>query len=387
MLARREAELSLNPNIRFMNIALAEEFTTRSVEAVRGHRRTATYKALVESYREEILRRDDSIQEADVSVEEEHDPFSEYFTNLESPPDDEDHFESHLLYNICKDTSASSREEIRTRLGLYLRRIFTKSVQQRPPRRHRARVVRNETRRQARRREYADTQLMWTRNRKRCINSILSGTVCSIEPDQRIMEPYWRTIFTQDSHAQPVLRDIGRQEDLSQLWRPVSVIEVQRSKLPLSTAAGPDGFTARLLRSMRFEVQVMLYNLILWCGRLPECLSSSRTIFIPKKNDAGDPGDFRPITIASVIVRSLHRILAARMSSAINIDERQRGFRSVYGCLDNIFQLDLILRQHRSTFQQMYMASVDVSKAFDSVSHQAIVAVLESFGVPQDLVR
>ena len=43
----------------------------------------------------------------------------------------------------------------------------------------------------------------------------------------------------------------------------------------------------------------------------------ARTIFIPKKPDAVEPADFRPVTISSALARLFHRILAKRIDSAV----------------------------------------------------------------------
>lgn len=120
----------------------------------------------------------------------------------------------------------------------------------------------------------------------------------------------------------------------------------------------------------------------MWCEELPEDLLLSRTIFLPKKKDANVPGDFRPITIPPVLVRGLHKILAKRLEDALDIDPRQRAFRSMDGCADNIFLLDTLLRYHRKQYKSLYIASIDVSKAFDAVTHPAIENTLTSLGVP-----
>lgn len=73
------------------------------------------------------------------------------------------------------------------------------------------------------------------------------------------------------------------------------------------------------------------------------------------------------------------------MDRLLDIDVRQRGFRSSDGYSDNIFLLDTLLRVHRKRFRPLYMASLDVSKAFDSVSHPAIVAALANVGVPEPI--
>lgn len=75
------------------------------------------------------------------------------------------------------------------------------------------------------------------------------------------------------------------------------------------------------------------------------------------------------------------------MDSLLDIDIRQRGFRSSDDCSDNIFLLDSLLRVHRRKFRSLYMASLDVSKAFDSVSHPAITATLTEIGVPDPMIR
>lgn len=157
--------------------------------------------------------------------------------------------------------------------------------------------------------------------------------------------------------------------------------------MPKTSAAGPDGVSARLFRSIPAPVLVRIYNIIMWCEALPEDFLRSRTVFVPKKKEAQEPGDYRPITIPPVLVRGLHKILARRMDRLLNIDVRQRGFRSSDGCSDNIFLLDTLLRIHRRKFRSLYMASLDVNKAIDSVSHPAIVAALTEIGVPEPMIR
>lgn len=71
----------------------------------------------------------------------------------------------------------------------------------------------------------------------------------------------------------------------------------------------------------------------------------------------------------------------------LDIDPRQRAFRSTDGCADNTFLLDTLLRYHRKNFRSLYMASLDISKAFDSVSHSAIMETLKGVGVPSPMIE
>ena len=86
----------------------------------------------------------------------------------------------------------------------------------------------------------------------------------------------------------------------------------------------------------------LFFNLILAIGGFPEDILASRTIFIPKKNNAEDPSDFRPITIGSVVVRHLHKIIASRLIDAGVIDERQRSLED--GCVENTSIIETIIK-------------------------------------------
>lgn len=108
-------------------------------------------------------------------------------------------------------------------------------------------------------------------------------------------------------------------------------------------------------------------------------------MFIPKSQNPINPGDFRPITISSVILRCLYKILAKRFDQLIELDSRQRAFRRMDGCASIIYLLDLALRYHQ--LRPIFVAILDIAKAFDFVSHPCIEAVLLHKGVPKTFVN
>ncbi|CAL7932839.1 unnamed protein product [Xylocopa violacea] len=79
-------------------------------------------------------------------------------------------------------------------------------------------------------------------------------------------------------------------------------------------------------------------------------------------------------------------VLSTRLMHSIDLDKRQKAFVPVDGCAENTFLFDMLLRHHRQTFKPLYLASVDIRKAFDSVTHQAILDALVSRGVPGPMV-
>ena len=93
------------------------------------------------------------------------------------------------------------------------------------------------------------------------------------------------------------------------------------------------------------------------------------TALIPKVDNPRTPSDFRPITITSVLMRGLHKILAKRISRNIPIDVRQKGFKEEEGAGANILILKDLIRQAKEQPQTTYFCFIDFSKAFDSISH------------------
>lgn len=385
LLARKEAELaSRNTPPRFMNQELLRFFPQRTLEAIKGRRKREDYKTLVTTLQTQMQAVEGDTESNSGDSDEGASLDTTILEYLESLPPlrGVGDFRADQLQRIVTEARTAGKEATLQRLTLYLGEIFPRT----PGGRYRGGrgVPHGDVgRREARRRAYALTQERWKKNRKNCITSILDDLGEVEQPPRDIMEPYWATILRAHSDASP---GGTRTPEIGGVWAPIGSEDLRCGRLPPSTAAGPDGISARLLRSVPPGVLVRIYNLLMWCGRLPENLLKSRTIFLPKKKDAKEPGDFRPITIPSVLVRGLHKILAKRLEQALNIDQRQRAFRNTDGCADNIFLLDTILRYHRGGCKSVYVASLDVSKAFDSVSHPAIINTLRSMGLPSPMI-
>ena len=98
------------------------------------------------------------------------------------------------------------------------------------------------------------------------------------------------------------------------------------------------------------------------------------------------PSSYRPISIASISLRHFHRILAQRLEKLSLVDVRQRAFRCADGVAENIFVLDALLREARSSCRGLCLASLDLSKAFDTVTHDSITFVMRGAGLDRRFV-
>lgn len=380
LMAQKEAELVIHGPPRFMNQELLKFFPARSLESIKGQRKRQDYKNRVAEFLNVAQSQPtpplDSIEEAEPLEE----AILEYLESLPRPRTQD--FQAIKIHRIAIEARASGRSATLNKLVLYLREVFPPPTQLRGNPKTQKKIMRNK--RSLRKYEFATTQSLWRKDRRRCVSNILDNLDGAQQPPRNLMEPYWSEIMGASCNKSPHL---VRTPIINEIWTPVSESELKWGRMTPSTAAGPDGVSARLFRSVPGHIVLRIYNLLMWCKRLPEDLLGSRTIFLPKKAGATMPGDFRPITIPSVIIRGLHKILAKRLNMALQIDTRQRGFRNTDGCADNIFLLDTMLQYHRRQFRSLYLAALDVSKAFDSVSHPAIEEVLRSMGVPKPMLE
>lgn len=412
MLAREEAK-AVHLGVRFINQHLEPLFVNRTLDAIKGKRRNAAYRGLVLEFVADLRRQatTNSPVAADAPVElprgngEPLGPVPHDYPgvlraaiiNHVGVVDwSQLGYEGPRLRNIAERACAG--EDIEEALVAWLHLIFPIARRGQPATHshavngstHRAKP---KNRRQARKEEYGRVQALYKRDQRSCCEMILHN---KNKAEQGLPVPvgdfqsYWRGLFETPSRPiedpQP-----PRAEDLQHhgVWLPFSEEEVSRNTVKKGTAAGPDGISVGQWNAVPAPITTLFYNLILFCGKIPEELTTSRTVFLPKKQRPDDPADYRPISIGSVVLRHLHKLLAYRMQQIpALIDLRQRAFRSgVDGVADNLCVLSTVLREARRRLRPLHLASLDVSKAFDTVSHEAIVDVCRGAGCPPPFVE
>lgn len=386
LLARQEALLVMAKE-RFVNQALQPFFPHRTLEAIKGQRRKGTHKDKVAEFVGELAQSDSPTQDPPASNEQREvrsdlvDKIRDVLSKC--PPLEKGEYCSGQLNRLIENIGTWDHLTLIAETSAYLRSVFPappnrRMIQSAKPR------PRELTRRERRRQQYALTQRTWKRNPCKCLRAILKDKETSTTPDQQVMSPFWCAVMTSDGDSSPGVGEV--RATIDSLWRPVNPAEIKLALPEMTTSPGPDGITARQLRAMPRGILVRIFNIFLLCGKMPKWLLESRTILIPKKENATEPGEFRPITVSSVITRTFHRILANRLSRAISLDPRQKAFVPVDGCAENAFLLDMVLRHHRQAFKPLYLASIDIAKAFDSVTHNTISDTMKTMGVPDPMV-
>ncbi|XP_072400828.1 uncharacterized protein [Diabrotica undecimpunctata] len=243
-----------------------------------------------------------------------------------------------------------------------------------------------ENRRRQRAQRYRLTQTRYHTDRSALARAIIDAKPLygsNVHPQIRTVEREYRKIFSSRSPTDD--EPISDQKDPLLISYAVTEAEILGTLQTMkSQAAGPDLLKIRELRKVPVQKLVLVYNTMLHYGVTPEVLRDCRTTLIPKGGDPLEVGNWRPITISSVLVRVLHCLLGKRLA-VLDFHELQRGFRQVDGVLLNNLTLQAVIKERRRGLRPYNIISIDLRKAFDTVSQRSIERAMTRFGLDASL--
>jgi hypothetical protein len=153
----------------------------------------------------------------------------------------------------------------------------------------------------------------------------------------------------------------------------------------LRSAPGIDGYSYRFISEFWYLFGTPLF----FCARdgldnnnLPEFFKTAVLKLIPKKGDLSKIGNWRPISLLSNFYKIVSRAINTRIQKVVDrvLSRAQKGFtksRQIHEVIINCTEtMDYCSRNGIKGV----IASIDQSKAFDSVSHSYMEKVYEFFG-------
>ena len=167
----------------------------------------------------------------------------------------------------------------------------------------------------------------------------------------------------------------------------VELIDRCLSKLKMGKAPGPDDMSTEHLRYAH-PLLIMhlksLFRLILKHSYVPEMFGSGVPIPLLKDKSGSlhDMDNYRAITLLPVISKVFEMVLLAVCEPVLESDPLQFGFKRNTGCNDAIFSLKSVIKYFNDRGSSVFIASLDIKKAFDHVNHYKLFRSLLSIGVP-----
>jgi len=168
----------------------------------------------------------------------------------------------------------------------------------------------------------------------------------------------------------------------------------QLQKLDPKKALGPDNISPQLLKRCATQLAGPLATIFQRClssQQWPSQWKVARVCAIHKKKCRGDPQNYRPISLLSVVGKVFESIIAAKITKFLDshhlLNSRQFGFRQGRSAADLLLLHSAAWNQSLDRGEDTFVVALDIAGAFDRVWHQGITTKLRSLGISGELLH
>ena len=163
------------------------------------------------------------------------------------------------------------------------------------------------------------------------------------------------------------------------------------NKMSLGKAAGPSGIVAEMLKAAGSSGASMIRDLIediIFENCIPSEWQKSHIVSVYKgKSDALNRSNYRGLKLIDQVMKVLERVLEGFIRQRVVNNDMQCGFMQGRGTTDAIFILRQLQEKHLVAGKTLYLAFIDLKKAFDRVPRKVIWWSMSKLKINEWLVR
>ena len=157
-------------------------------------------------------------------------------------------------------------------------------------------------------------------------------------------------------------------------------------------ATGPDKISPRVLTASSEVLAVPLTNLINHCITIHAWTSlwkRSNVSPVYKKDSPTDKANYRPVSVLTCFSKIFERVLHDQMYdfAKLILSDNLSGLLKGHSCATALLKMTDNFRASLDNKDHCIAIAVDLSKAFDSISHSLLISKLKAYGYTESAVN
>ncbi|CAM4664948.1 unnamed protein product [Caretta caretta] len=208
------------------------------------------------------------------------------------------------------------------------------------------------------------------------------------------LNKYFASVFNK---TKEVLRDNGSMtngnEDI-EVDITISEVEAKLKQLNGTKSGGPDNLHPRILKELAHEIAsplARIFNESVNSGVVLYDWRIANIVPIFKKGKKCDPGNYRPVSLTSVVCKVLEKILKEKVVKDIEVNDKwdkiQHGFTKGRSCQTNLISFFEKVTDFLDKGNAVDLIYLDFSKVFDTVPPGELFVKLEKMGINRKIER
>ena len=195
-----------------------------------------------------------------------------------------------------------------------------------------------------------------------------------------ILLKQFKSVFTIDNTSKMPTVNKYIKDSITSIKIDKDGVEKLLSKIKPHKACGPDQIPNMVLKNCAKTLApgvTLLFQKSLDTGIIPKDWTDANIAPVFKKGDKHAPENYRPVSLTSVISKTLEHIICHHLHAHFDkhklLTDVNHGFRSGYSCETQLTITIDELAQNTDAGFQTDVAILDFSKAFDTVPHKKLL--------------
>ena len=163
------------------------------------------------------------------------------------------------------------------------------------------------------------------------------------------------------------------------------------NNLKTNITPGPDQISLKEAKYELVKPLCIIFNKSISTGRVPRDWKLANVTPIFKKGTKSHPGNYRPISLTSVVSKLMESILRDKIVYYLEknniIKDSQHGFRNKRSCLTNLLDFFNEVYSLYDNMKAVDIIYLDFQKAFDKVPHKHLFSKVKAHGITENLSK